>query len=77
MSSLSLDVHALVVVFLLLVWLLVRLVTEYLFRIEHRPRTWVHQICFVVYSRSFQRSYRGSGGRPPRCFTSGGYTGGR
>ena len=59
--SINLDIHAVVVGLLLIGWLVVRLVTEYLFRIEHKPRMWVHQVCFVVYragckvSRFFHR----------------------
>lgn len=45
----SLDIHLQIVAVLLLGWLVVRLLTEYLFRIEHSPRTWVHRLCFVVY----------------------------
>ena len=57
----NLDIHALLFGFLLLGWLVVRLVTQYLFRIEHKPRTWAHRVCFVVYraacslSRFFHR----------------------
>lgn len=45
----SLDIHFQIVAVLVVGWLVVRLLTEYLFRIEHRPRTWVHRLCFVVY----------------------------
>ena len=45
----SLDIHFQIVLFLLFGWLLVHLLTEYLFRIEHAPRTWVHRACFLIY----------------------------
>lgn len=52
MSELIFDVRILIAAVLLLGWLAVRLLTEYLFQIEHKPRTWVHRTCFVVYRRA-------------------------
>lgn len=49
MNSDLFDVYALIAVLVLLGWLLLRRLTDYLFRIEHQPRTWVHLACFAVY----------------------------
>lgn len=54
----SLDIHFQIAAVLVVGWLLVRFLTEYLFRVEHRPRTWVHYLCFVVYRMAVALSQR-------------------
>lgn len=52
MSGLIFDLHIQIAAFLLLGWLAVRQITQYLFLVERKPRSWVHQACFVVYRRA-------------------------